>query len=100
MTCKIRPLHELLVVRQLNSEKKTAGGIVIPETASEDKPLKGEVLAVGQGRVLFDGTRRPLELKVGDHVLYERFSGMKFKFEDEELIFLREDEIMAIVDAE
>lgn len=97
MACKIRPLHELLIVRALDAEKKTAGGIVIPETASEDKPAKGEVLAVGAGRILPDGTTRPLEVKVGDHVIYERFSGMKIKYEDEELTFLREDEVMAVV---
>lgn len=97
MACKIRPLHELVIVRKLDNEKKTAAGIVIPDSASDDKPFQGEVLAVGPGRVLPDGTTRPLEVKVGDRVLFERFSGMKIKYEDDEMIFLREDEVLAIL---
>ena len=97
MASKIRPMHELLIVRPFQVEKKTAGGIVIPEAVSENKPIKAEVVAVGPGRILANGTVRPLEIKVGDTVIYDHTAGFKIKYEDEEAIFLREDEIIGIL---
>ena len=96
MASKIRPLHELMIVKPFAVEKKTAGGIVIPEASGNDKPVKAEVIAVGNGRLLSNGTVRPLEVKVGDTVLYDPNAGFKIKYEEEEVLFLREDEIMAI----
>jgi chaperonin GroES len=93
----IRPLNDRVVVRRVEEEQKTAGGIIIPDTAKE-KPIQGEVLAVGNGRVMEDGTRRALDVKKGDRVLFGKYSGTEIKVEGEELLIMREDDILAIID--
>ncbi len=95
---KIRPLHDRVVVRRLEEERTTAGGIVIPDTAAE-KPIQGEVLAVGNGKVLDNGETRPLDLKVGDRVLFGKYSGTEVKLDGKELLVMREDDIMGVIDA-
>jgi len=95
---KLQPLGDRIVVRPLKAEEKTRGGIVLPDTAKE-KPQEGEVIAVGKGKVLDDGKLRELELKVGDRVLYGKYSGteIKLKDEDADVLIMREDEVYAIV---
>ncbi len=94
---KLRPLNDRVVVKRTEEEEKTAGGIIIPDTAKE-KPVQGEVVAVGNGKVLEDGTRRPLDVKAGDKVLFGKYAGTDIKVEGEELLIMREDDILAIVD--
>lgn len=92
----IRPLHDRVVVKREPEERKSAGGIVIPDTASE-KPTFGKVIAVGQGKTLDNGQRRAPEVKVGDRVLFGKYSGTEVKVDNEELVVMREDDLMAIV---
>jgi chaperonin GroES len=94
---KIRPLHDRVIVKRLEEEKKTASGIVIPDNAAE-KPDQGEVKAVGNGKILDDGTVRPLALKVGDRVLFGKYSGQSVKVDGEELLVMREEDIMGVVE--
>jgi len=94
---KLRPLHDRVVIRRLEEEQKTAGGIIIPDTAKE-KPVQGEVVAVGNGKILEDGKIRPLDVKAGDHVLFAKYAGTEVKVEGEELLVMREDDIMAVID--
>jgi chaperonin GroES len=94
---KIRPLHDRVVVRRLESETTSAGGIVIPDSAKE-KPIQGEVIAVGNGKVLEAGGTQPLDVKVGDKVLFGKYSGTEVKIGDEELLVMREEDIMGIVE--
>jgi chaperonin GroES len=93
----LRPLNDRVVVRRVEEEQKTAGGIIIPDSAKE-KPIQGEVLAVGNGRVMEDGARRALDVKKGDRVLFGKYSGTEIKVEGEELLIMREDDILAIID--
>ncbi len=93
---KLRPLHDRLVVKRLDNERKTASGIVIPDNAAE-KPDQGEVLAVGNGKILEDGKVRPLDVKVGDKVLFGKYSGQTVKVDGDELLVLREDDVMAVI---
>lgn len=95
---KIRPLHDRVIVRRLEEERKTAGGIVIPDTAAE-KPSRGEVIAVGNGKILDSGDVRPLDVKVGNKVLFGKYSGTEVKVDGEELVVMREDDIMAVLEA-
>jgi chaperonin GroES len=95
---KIRPLHDRLIVRRKEEERTTAGGIVIPDSATE-KPVRGEVLAVGNGKILEDGSVRPLDVKVGDEVLFGKYSGTEVKVEGEELLVMREEDIMGVIEA-
>ena len=92
---KFRPLHDRVVVRRLEQEEKTAGGIIIPDTAKE-KPQQGEVVAVGPGRVE-DGKRIEMELKVGDKVLYGKYSGTEVSIDDQQYLILRESDVLAVV---
>ncbi|HEX2531056.1 MAG TPA: co-chaperone GroES [Burkholderiaceae bacterium] len=92
----LRPLHDRVIVKRLDQETKTASGIVLPEAAAE-KPDQGEVLAVGNGKILEDGKVRPLDVKVGDRVLFGKYSGQTVKVSGEELLVMREEDIMAIV---
>ena len=92
---KIRPLHDRVVVRRLEDERKSPGGIVIPDTAAE-KPVRGEVIAVGNGKILENGDVRPVDLKAGDHVLFGKYSGTEVKIEGEEFLVLREDDVMGV----
>lgn len=94
---KIRPLHDRVVVRRMEEERTTSGGIVIPDTATE-KPMRGEVMAVGLGKTLDNGDIRALAVKVGDVVLFGKYSGTEVKFDSQELVVMREDDIMAIID--
>ena len=94
---KIRPLHDRVVVKRVEEERKTPGGIVIPDNAAE-KPDQGEVIAVGNGKILEDGKVRPLDVKVGDRILFGKYSGSTVKMEGEEYLVMREDDIMGIVD--
>src|SRR5947199_4874416 len=96
MTIKLRPLHDRLIVKRLDQETKTASGLIIPDAAAE-KPDQGEVLAVGNGKILEDGKVRPLDVKIGDRVLFGKYSGQAVKVEGEELLVMREEDIMAIV---
>ena len=93
---KLRPLHDRLVVKRLDNERKTSSGIVIPDNAAE-KPDQGEVLAVGNGKILEDGKVRPLDVKVGDKILFVKYSGQTVKVDGDELLVLREDDVMAVI---
>src|ERR1700760_3747473 len=93
----IRPLHDRLIVRREAEERKSAGGIVIPDTASE-KPTFGKVIAVGQGKVLESGQVRALDVKVGDRILFGKYSGTEVKVNNEELVVMREEDVMAVVE--
>jgi chaperonin GroES len=94
---KLRPLHDRVIIKRLDNERKTASGIVIPETAAE-KPDQGEILAVGNGKVGDDGKVRALGVKVGDKVLFGKYSGQTVKVDGEELLVMREEDIMAVVE--
>lgn len=94
---KIRPVYDRLVVKRSEGEAKSAGGILIPDTATE-KPSRGVVVAVGKGKLLENGELRPLTVKVGDEVLFGKYSGTEVKFEGEEYVVMREDDVMAIIE--
>src|SRR3990172_3207475 len=96
-TVKIRPLHDRVIVRRVEEERKSAGGIVIPDTVKE-KPIQGEVLAVGSGKILEDGKVRPVDVKVGDKVLFGKYAGTEVKIDDKEVLVLREEDIMGVVE--
>jgi chaperonin GroES len=95
---KIRPLHDRVIVKRLEDERKTASGIVIPDSAAE-KPDQGEIIAVGSGKILEDGKVRPIAVKVGDRVLFGKYSGQSFKIDGEELLQMREEDIIGVVEA-
>ncbi len=95
---KIRPLHDRVLVKRLEAETKSAGGIVIPDTATE-KPIRGEVIAVGKGKLLENGEVRPLDIKNGDKILFGKYSGTEVKIDGEEYLVMREDDVMAVIDA-
>jgi chaperonin GroES len=96
---KIRPLHDRVIVKRIEEERKTAGGIVIPDNAAE-KPDQGEVLAIGTGKVMDDGKVRPLAVKVGDRVLFGKYSGSSVKMDGDELLVMREEDIMGVITLE
>jgi len=93
---KIRPLHDRVVIKRLEAEEKTASGIVLPGAAAE-KPDMGEVIAIGNGKILEDGSVRALELKVGDKVIFGKYSGQTVKINGEELMVMKEDDVMGVV---
>ncbi|MDO8315242.1 MAG: co-chaperone GroES [Rugosibacter sp.] len=95
---KIRPLHDRVIVKRLEEERKTASGIVIPDAAAE-KPDQGQVVAVGNGKIQEDGKVRPMSLKVGERVLFGKYSGQAVKVDGEELLVMREEDIMGVVEA-
>ncbi len=95
---KIRPLHDRVIVKRMEEERTSPGGIVIPDAATE-KPMKGEILAVGNGKILENGDVRGLDLNVGDKVLFGKYSGTEVKVDGEELLVMREDDIIAVIDA-
>ncbi|GAB2180096.1 co-chaperone GroES [Denitratisoma sp. agr-D3] len=95
---KIRPLHDRVIVKRLEEERTTASGIVIPGSAAE-KPDQGEVIAVGAGKILEDGKVRPMAVKAGDRVLFGKYSGQTVKVDGEELLVMREEDIMGVVEA-
>ena len=93
----IRPLHYRVVVKRVEEERTSAGGIVIPDTATE-KPVRGKIIAVGKGKILKNGEIRPLDVKVGDEVLFGKYGGTEVKIEGEEYVVMREDDIMGIIE--
>ena len=93
---KVRPLHDRLLVRRIEEKETARGGIIIPDTAKE-KPQRGEVLAVGNGKILENGTKLPLDVKVGNKILFGKYTGTDIKIDGEEVLILREDEVLAIL---
>ena len=93
----IRPLHDRVIVRRMEEERKSAGGIVIPDSATE-KPIQGEIVAVGKGKLLENGEVRPLDVKKGDKVLFAKYGGTEIKIEGEELLVMREEDIIGVVE--
>ena len=93
---KVRPLHDRLVVRRIEEKEQVKGGIIIPDSAKE-KPQEGEVVAVGNGKVLDDGSKQELDVKVGDKILFGKYSGTDIKVDGEEMLILREDEVLAVL---
>ncbi|KAA6186362.1 co-chaperone GroES [Thiohalocapsa marina] len=93
----IRPLHDRVVVRRMEEERTSAGGIVIPDSATE-KPIQGEVIAVGNGKIMDNGDQRALDVKVGDRVLFGKYSGTEVKLDGEEVLVMREDDIMGVIE--
>ena len=94
---KLRPLHDRVIVKRMEEETTSPGGIVIPDTAAE-KPSRGEIIAVGNGKILDNGENRPLDVKKGDKVLFGKYSGTEVKVEGEELLVMREEDIMAVLE--
>ena len=92
----IRPLHDRVVIKRMEEERTSAGGIVIPDSATE-KPARGTIVAVGNGKISESGEVRPLDVKVGDEVLFGKYSGTELKVEGEDVLVMREDDIMAVV---
>ena len=95
---KLRPLHDRVIIKRVEEERTSPGGIVIPDSAAE-QPIRGEVLAVGNGKILDSGEQRALDLKVGDKVLFGKYSGTEVKVDGEELLVMREDDIMAVIES-
>lgn len=96
-TPKIRPLSDRIVVEPKENESKTAGGIVIPDTADKDKPMQGTIIAIGNGKYI-DGKITPLQVKVGDQVLFGKYAGTNFKFEGSEYLVMREEDVMGVLE--
>ena len=94
---KIRPLHDRVIVKRLEEEPVSAGGIVIPDSAAE-KPVQGKIVAVGKGKILEDGNVRPLDVKVGDKILFGKYSGTEVKVDGDELVVMREEDVMAVIE--
>jgi len=94
---KVRPLHDRIIVRRFEEGEVVKGGIIIPDTAKE-KPQQGEVIAVGNGKIMENGTKVPLDVKAGDRILFGKYSGNEIKIEDEEFLILREDEVLGVVE--
>jgi chaperonin GroES len=93
----IRPLHDRVIIKRMEEERKSPGGIVIPDTAAE-KPVRGEVMAAGKGKILENGSVRALDVKVGDKVLFGKYSGTEVKVNGEDLLVMREEDIMAVIE--
>jgi len=93
---KVRPLHDRLLIRRIEERETAKGSIIIPDTAKE-KPQKGEVLAVGNGKILENGTKLPLDVKVGNKILFGKYTGTDIKIDGEEVLILREDEVLAVL---
>ena len=94
---KIRPLHDRVIVKRLEEERTSPGGIVIPDSAAE-KPVQGKIVAVGKGKILEDGNVRPLHVKVGDKILFGKYSGTEVKVDGEDLLVMREEDVMAVIE--
>ena len=94
---KLRPLHDRVIVKRMEEERMSAGGIVIPDSATE-KPIRGEVIAVGNGKILDNGEKRALDISVGDAILFGKYSGTEVKVDGDELLVMKEDDIMAVID--
>ncbi len=98
MATKVRPLHDRVIVRRLEEEEKSAGGIIIPDTAKE-KPIQGEVVAVGNGKILENGEVRPLDVKEGDRVIFSKYAGTEIKLDGKEYLMMREDDILGVIES-
>jgi Co-chaperonin GroES (HSP10) len=98
MATKVRPLHDRVIVRRLEEEEKSAGGIIIPDTAKE-KPIQGEVIAVGNGKILENGEVRPLDVKKGDRVIFSKYAGTEIKLDGVEYLMMREDDILGVIES-
>ena len=94
---KVRPLHDRLIVKRLEEEEKTKGGIIIPDTAKE-KPIEGKVIAVGKGKIKKDGTKIPMEVKKGDRILFAKYAGAEVKIDGEEHLIMKEDDVLVIIE--
>ncbi len=94
---KIRPLQDRVIVKRIEEEEKTKGGIIIPDTAKE-KPMEGKIIAAGKGKVLEDGKIHPLDVKVGDRILFGKYSGTEVKIDGEEHLIMREDDILGVIE--
>jgi len=94
---KIRPLHDRVVLKRIEGEEKTKSGIIIPDSAKE-KPLEGEIIAAGNGKILEDGSLRNLDVKVGDRVLFSKYAGTEIKIDGDELLMMREDDILGVLE--
>ena len=94
---KIRPLQDRIIVKRVEEEEKTKGGIIIPDSAKE-KPIRGKVIAVGNGKVLEDGKVRPLDIKAGDRVLFSKYAGTEVKLDDVEHLIMREEDILGVIE--
>ena len=95
---KIRPLHDRVILKRLEEDRTSPGGIVIPDTAAE-KPVQGKVIAVGAGKILDNGQVRPFDIKVGDKVLFGKYSGAEVRFDGDELVVMREEDVMAVIES-
>lgn len=95
---QVRPLHDRVLVKRFNEEEKSKGGIIIPDTAKE-KPIQGEIIAVGSGRVTEDGKIRPLDVKKGDRVLFGKYAGTEIKIDGEDFLMMREEDILGVFNA-
>jgi chaperonin GroES len=95
---KLRPLHDRVIVKRLEEDRTSPGGIVIPDTAAE-KPVQGKIIAVGKGKVLENGQVRACDVKVGDRILFGKFTGSEVKLEGEELVVMREEDVMAVIES-
>jgi chaperonin GroES len=98
MSTKIRPLQDRIIVKRVQEEEKTKGGIIIPDTAKE-KPIEGKVIAVGNGKVQEDGKVRPLDVKAGDRVLFSKYAGTEVKIDGEEHLIMREEDILGVIES-
>jgi len=94
---KVRPLRDRIIVKRLEEEEKTKGGIIIPDTAKE-KPIEGKVIAVGDGKIKEDGNKIPLDVKKGDRILFAKYSGTEIKIDGEEHLMMKEDDVLAIIE--
>ena len=94
---KLRPLHDRILVRRIEEEEKTKGGLIIPDTAKE-KPMEGKVIAVGKGKISEDGKLRPLDVHKGDRVLFTKYSGSEIQVEGDEHLIIREDDVLAVLE--
>jgi len=98
MTTKVRPLHDRVIVRRLDEIEKSAGGIIIPDTAKE-KPIEGEIIAAGKGKILENGDVRPLDVKAGDKIIFSKYAGTEIKLDGKELLMMREDDILGVIES-
>ena len=94
---KVRPLHDRVIVKRLEEERTSPGGIVIPDTAAE-KPVQGKIIAVGKGKILENGSVRPLDVKVGDKILFGKYGGTEVRVDGEDLLVMREEDVMAVIE--
>jgi len=98
MATKVRPLHDRVIVRRLDEEEKSAGGIIIPDAAKE-KPIQGKVIAVGKGKILENGDVRPLDVVAGDTVIFSKYAGTEIKLDGEDLLMMREDDLLGVIES-